>query len=305
MLEYLTQHYVLLFGGVFLGLGVGTLTGLFGAGGGFIITPALNIFLGVEMNLAVGTSACQVLGASAFSLRNHLDRRLLGIRVALFIGLGIPLGSYAGAKLVKYLKGCAQWTVGGRVFDPVNLVLMGVFSVFLLLIAGWMLYDSFVLSRHKHDDSGHVGALQCLRIPPLFRFRTIPAGEFSIPVMVALGLGMGFMSGLLGIGGGVIMLPVLYYLVGQETRAATYSNTMLILVSGVFSTFFHAMDGNINYPLAGALVCGAFGGAKIGAYLQHRLDAKSLRRYFAFVVLAAWALVVWKLAAMWLSASGA
>lgn len=164
-----------------MGVGVGTLTGLFGAGGGFIITPALNILLGVEMNIAIGTSACQVLGASGFSLRNHLDRRLLGSRVALFIGIGIPLGCYAGATLVKYLKHSAPCNVFGRSFDSVNLVLLGVFAVLLFVIAGWMLYDSFIRSRHKKDNVSHVGLLQRLQIPPMFRFRTIPAGEVQHP----------------------------------------------------------------------------------------------------------------------------
>lgn len=298
MLEYLLSNWTLLTGGVLLGTTVGVLTGIFGAGGGFIITPALNIFLGVEMSLAVGTSACQVLGASSFSLANHIDRRMLGVKVALFIGLGIPLGTYPGALLVARLKQLAPLQWHGHTLDPVNLILLGVFSVFLLVIAAWMFYDSMWVKQL--ETAGGPGFLRKSRIPPLFRFRTIPAGEFSIPVLILLGISMGFMSGLLGIGGGVIMLPVLYYLVGQEIKAAAKTSMMLILVSGLFSTLFHAFGGNINYPLAAALVAGAFLGARGGAYLQRRLDSRSLRKYFSFVVLGAWLLVVGKLIKMFI-----
>lgn len=286
----------MLLGGTFLGAAVGMLTGFFGAGGGFIITPALNIFLGLEMNIAVGTSACQVLGASAFSMRHHLDRHLIGIKVAVCAGLGIPLGAFCGSRLVKSMKGIAEWNINGMTVDPVNVILLSIFAVFLLLIGSWLLLDNFYLRRNLHgDDSKHVGMLYKLQIPPLHKFRTIPAGPFSIPVLVVLGFIMGFLSGLLGIGGGVIMLPVLFYLVGQETKFATRTDMMLIFMSGAFSTLFHAIDHNINYPMAGALMCGAFWGAGWGAKLQKKVTGKSIRKYFAFVVLAAWLLVVYKL----------
>ncbi len=292
MIDYLLANWSLLTGGVILGAVVGTLTGLFGAGGGFIVTPALNIFLGIEMNFAVGTSACQVLGASAFTLGHQLDKRMLGVRVALFVGLGIPFGSYPGAWIVQQLKGIPPWEIAGRVVDPVNLILLGIFAVFLLGIAAWMLIDSFVLKRR---ESERTGLLRRWRIPPMFKFRTISGSEFSIPVLISLGVAMGFLSGLLGIGGGVVMMPALYYLVGQETKAATLTSTMLIFVSGVFSTLFHAFDHNINYPLAAALVAGAFAGAKLGSRLNRKLEAGSLRKYFAFVVLAAWLMVLLKI----------
>ncbi len=291
--------WTLFLGAPLLGFSVGMLTGFFGAGGGFIITPALNIFLGLEMNLAVGTSACQVLGASAFSLYHHLDRRLMGVKVAACTGIGIPLGAFCGVRTVEAIKGLAAWKINGTEIDPVNVVLLGIFAVFLLLIGGWMFFDNFYLRRHTDDNEDtHVGLLFSLRIPPIFRFRTIPAGMFSIPVLVFLGLIMGFLGGLLGIGGGVIMLPVLFYLVGQETKFAAQTTTMLIFVSGAFSSLFHAIDHNIDYPMVAVLMCGALLGARCGARLQKKVTGKSLRKYFAFVVLAAWLLVVYKLTQM-------
>lgn len=291
---YLAAHWLTLIEALGLGAGVGMLTGFFGAGGGFIITPALNIFLGLEMNLAVGTSACQVLGASTFSLWNHFDRRMPGIRVALAIGGGIPAGTFLGARLVEQLKDMPPWTLRGVAVDPVNLVLLAVFAVFLLVIAVWMLYDAYF--RRRCGDECSCGLLGRLSIGPTYRFRTIPAGPFSIPVLVVLGLGMGFLGGLLGIGGGVVMLPALVYLVGQDVKAATKTTTLLIFVSGLFSTVFHAARGNIDYVLAATLVCGAFFGARWGAVLHRRAGDRDICRYFALVVLAAWLMVALKLA---------
>lgn len=272
------------------------LTGLFGAGGGFIITPALNIFMGLPMNIAVGTSSCQVLGASGFALSHHLDRRMMGVKIALLMGLGIPLGSYLGARVVDKWKTMGTITVMGKEVDGLNFILLLIFAVFLTLIAGWLLFDNFILRKGKNqDDSEHVGLLGNLAIPPIMEFTTIPRGHFSIPILIILGLFMGFMSGLLGIGGGVIMMPILFYLVGQETKYATLTSTMLIFIAGLFATIFHALNHNINYILVIALIIGAFLGTKAGVKIHKKISAKSIRQYFAFVVLGAAVMVIYKL----------
>ena len=127
LLDYLTAHWLILSGGVLLGFLLGFMTGLFGAGGGFILTPVLNIFIGLPMNIAVGTSSCQVLGASTFSLYHHYDRRLLGIRVAAFMGLGIPAGSLLGVYAVGLLTRFPAMTILGRELKTVDFILLGFF----------------------------------------------------------------------------------------------------------------------------------------------------------------------------------
>lgn len=286
----------MLIGGAILGILVGALTGLFGAGGGFIVTPALNMFLGVPISVAVGTSACQVLGASTFSLFHRLDRKLMGIRTAIAAGVGIPPGTFLGARTVQRMKGRPPIALGGHFVDAETLILLCIFALFLMVIAGWLFYDNFVRRRNVSDDEhSHVGLLFGVRLPPLYRFRTIPAGRFSVSVLVLLGIFTGYLGGLLGIGGGVIMMPLLFYLVGQETKFATQTSTYLVFVSGAFATVFHAIDRNINYPLAIALVAGAYFGSRIGIAIQSRISGRSIRKYFGFVVVAAWLLVVVRL----------
>jgi hypothetical protein len=283
-------------GGSLLGFVVGVLTGLFGAGGGFIVVPALNIFLGLGMNYAVGTSACQVLGASGMSLWHHLDRRMMGIRVALLTGIGIPLGAFLGTMTVRKFVKMPPLTIAGREIEAVNFILLGIFAVFLSLIATWLFLDNFWLSRHKHDDEvGHKGLLSFVKIPPMVLFRTISSGSFSAPLLTVIGLLIGYLSGLLGIGGGVVMMPLLFYIVGQGTKYAANTSTMLVFISGFFATVSHAMEGNVDYLLVIFLVAGAFFGTRSGAAIQKKISGKSIRKYFAFVVLAAVLMVFYKL----------
>ncbi|MBF0244228.1 MAG: sulfite exporter TauE/SafE family protein [Planctomycetes bacterium] len=296
ILDYLSGHGGLLSGALLLGFAVGIQTGLFGTGGGFIITPALNIFLGLKMDIAIATSSCQVLGASAFSLWHHLDRRFLGAGVAAFTAIGIPFGVYAGKSLVEEWADMGEVTLLGRDLPLIDVLLLAIFFVFLALVAFWLILDNFWLRRHHSDDeSTHIGLLGRILIPPVVRFRTIPSTRFSVPVLILLGLLMGFLGGLLGIGGGVIMMPSLFYLVGQSTKHATRTDMMLIFTTGLFSTIFYAADDRIDYPLAAALLTGAFLGARIGSRLQKGLSGKSIRKYFSLVVIAAALMVAWKL----------
>jgi uncharacterized membrane protein YfcA len=284
------DHHLLFIaiGGIILGFSAGILTGFFGAGGGFILTPALNIFLGIPMNIAVGTSACQVLGASSFSLWHHMDHRWLGVRVALWMGSGIPLGVWFGSSLVQRLKALAPIMVHGKPVPTVDFVLLVVFAVFLSLVTTWLFLDNFVLRRGREDEGTQPkGLLAGVRIPPLVDFRTIPHGPFSGPLLMVLGLVVGCLSGLMGIGGGVVMMPMLFYLVGQEIKAATRTSSMLVFMTGLCSTIVHALAGNINWTLVACLISGAFFGTHLGAWLQHRTTGKRLRQYFAFVVLTA------------------
>ena len=299
-MEYISAHWLSLTGGSILGFVVGIMTGIFGAGGGFIITPALNIFLGLPMNLAVGTSACQVLGAAGFSFMHNFDKKLRGLKLALLIGIGIPVGVVIGTSVVNKLEKLPHLTIYGKDVNAVNFILLATFAVLLLFISAWMLFDSFYLRRNhsEEDEKNHKGLLTGLKIPPYARCETIPVGRASVFLLIATGLLMGFLSGLLGIGGGVIMMPLLFYVIGQEAKFAVKTSIMLILMSGLFATISHAMAHNIDYYMVMFLIPGAFFGSRIGTAIHKKISSKSLRKYFAFVVLAAMLMVVVKLMIM-------
>jgi uncharacterized membrane protein YfcA len=281
---------------VALGLFVGVATGLFGVGGGFIITPALNILLRVPMAMAVGTCAANVLGGASFALWRQLDRRFLGIRVAGVMAIGIVPGASVGAKVVKWAKGMGHITVASQNVEAITFINLAVFAVLLTLIVCWFLIDNFWLRRGRTDDeSQHRGLLAWVRVPPIIRARTIPAGSVSAPLLLSFGFFEGFVSGMLGIGGSVIMMPIMFYLIGQTTKLATQTCLILAFVSGLCSTVNHAIAGNVDYRLAVALLAGAFVGTRIGTVIRSRITGKSIRQYFTFVVLAALLMVLYKI----------
>ncbi len=281
-------------GGIILGMISGTLAGLFGSGGGFFITPALNIFLGLPYNIAIGTSACQVLGSSSFALYHHFDRKMHGVRIAFLTGIGIPLGSFFGVQVVGSLSNMGEITFAGHTVPAQQFIFTTIFCIFLGLIASWLLFDNFYLRRGREHDH-HVGYLAWIKIKPMVSCETIPDGPFSAPIFTLLGMLVGFLGGLLGIGGGVIMMPLLFYVVGQETKYAARTSTMLSFMISLLATTLHASKGNVNYLLVIFLISGAFIGAKIGVAIQRKMGGKTIRKYFAFVVLAAAVMVIIKL----------
>ena len=215
------------------------------------------------------------------------------------MGLGIPAGSLLGVYAVGLLTRFPAMTILGRELKTVDFILLGFFAVFLTLISLFLVLDNFYLNKNKTDDeSSHKGLLADLAIFPLVKFRTIPHGKFSASLLVLIGFIVGFISGLLGIGGGVIILPVLFYLVGQETKYAALTGTMLILASCLFSTIGHALNNNIDYVLVLILLTGAFFGTKLGADMQKKVSGKSIRKYFAVIVMAASLIVIGKLLKM-------
>ena len=281
-------------GAIVLGTLTGMLTGLFGAGGGFILTPALNIFLGLPYNIAIGTSSCLVLSSSSMALYHHFDRRMHGVRIAFLSGSGIPLGSFFGVTLVEKMGNLGQLTINGHLVDARTFCFSAIFAIFLTTIAFWMLLDNFYLRRNRDDDS-HTGYLAWVKLKPMVRCDTIPNGPFSAPILVLMGLLIGFLGGFLGVGGGVIMMPMLFYIVGQDTKYAARTSTMLVFFTSLIASVLHASKGNINFLLFATLFLGAFTGVRIGVAIQKKIGGKSLRKYFAFVVLAAVVMVLVKL----------
>ena len=300
VLTYLADHWAMLLGSAALGAGIGVLTGLFGAGGGFILTPALHVFLGLPMPIAAGTSAGTVLGTSSLTLWRQFDRRFLGIRVAGCMGLGIPLGTFLGARLVRMARDLGdadgRMTVFGQAVDATNWVLLSVFAVFLVLVAAWIMIDNFWLKGSREvNERFHRGLLAGVRIPPVFRFRTIPVREFSGMVLVMLGVVMGTLSGLFGIGGGVVMMPALYYLVGQKTKYAVQTDVMVIFASSLFATINHAAYGHVDVSVVVPLLLGGFFGTRVGYATRRAVSGLSIRRYFGFVVVLAVGIVAFRL----------
>src|SRR5450756_2190093 len=211
-------------GALLIGSLVGVLTGMFGVGGGFLITPLLNIVLGVPMPIAVGTSAIQILGVSTNALyeRRHEERPALKMAIVLFGGNFV--GVLLGASLLSYLARLGSLSFGGNTIAIVDLVLLLTFLPLLLGIAYWLYRDT---RRNPASPIIRIGWFAKLKIPPYTQFTALELPQLSIIIMVYFGLCLGFLAGLLGIGGGVLLLPSLVYLVGLRTHRAISTSLLM------------------------------------------------------------------------------
>ena len=169
--------------------------------------------------------------------------------------------------------------------------LLWVFLILLTLIAGWLLYDC----SRPEKPGPRVGLFARIKIPPYTEFSSLDEPRLSIPVVAYFGLVLGFLTGLLGIGGGVIMLPALVYLIGMRTHCAVATSLLMVWLSAVLAAITHAIAGNTDVLLVLPLLIGGTIGLQVGANISNRLGGAQLRRYFGLVVVAAVALVAARL----------
>ncbi|WP_010141653.1 sulfite exporter TauE/SafE family protein [Oceanicola sp. S124] len=263
-----------------LGLGgmVGVLSGMFGVGGGFLITPLL-FFIGIPPAVAVATSANQIIASSVSGLFAHLRRRNVDLRMGLVLQVGGVVGSGAGVALFNYLKQLGQ----------VDLLVNLCYVVFLGAIGGLMFVESLSALRRakgggtvkKRKQRGLVHTL-----PLKMRFRTSGLYISVIPPLL-VGAAVGVLSAVMGVGGGFIMVPAMIYLLHIPTKVVIGTSLLQIIVVAAFTTFLHAVTNHtVDIALALFLLIGGVVGAQFGTRIGARLKAEQLRILLALLVLA-------------------
>lgn len=281
-------------GALAIGAGIGILTGMFGVGGGFLITPLLNVLLGVPISIAVGTGVVQILGVSTAGIYRRRGEGLIDYKMALILFGGNYVGVRLGARTLAALNALASLSLDGRQVPAGEVYTLLIFAVLLIGITAWMFIDT---SRSQAEEPQR-GFFARLRIPPYTRFSSVGETPLSIPVLSYFGLVLGFLTGLLGIGGGVILLPALVYLVGMRTHCAAATSLVIVWLTSCVATITHSLAGNADLLLAVPLLVGGSLGLQLGVNLCNRTRGARLRRYFCFVVLAAVVLILAKLGAL-------
>ncbi len=266
-----------------VGAVIGVIGGMFGVGGGFLLTPVLMEIIGIRTEYAIGSASCHAVGIASSGLRRHLRTGRADLRLGLTIAVFAAVGAFCGSMIVSHMKNSwttpqeqAWFTTTVRV---VMLVTLGLVTFFLV----------------KPARSGVRAPLQRL---PIGRRWPVPGQEdesLSAPGVLAATLACGLASGFLGIGGGVLYLPLLVIAVGAEPVNAIRVSLIVVLCSAVGATIGHAWSGNVSLTIAMLMIVGSSLGVQLGAYLNDRMHARRFRRYFAVVVVAAMALVAWKL----------
>lgn len=277
-----------------LGIVVGYVAGMFGIGGGFLMTPLLVALFGVPLPIAVGSGLCQMIGTALVS---NLRHRALGQgerRIDLLMLPGCLLGVELGARVLTYLGSIGSLHVAGRSLPWVSAVVEGAYVVLLVFVAA---------NYWHHGRAGQVG-LDELRPAPLARVRLGPLVDLpavgirstSALLLANIGIGLGFLSGLLGIGGGVALNPVLIYGYGLPIRQSVGTGILVLFATAVVGTLAHAPRGHVHLGLATVLLVGGTLSAQLGALASRRLRGGTLGRIHAAVLLLAVAAVLWDLA---------
>jgi hypothetical protein len=263
-----------------MGAAVGFLSGMFGVGGGFLITPLLMLG-GIPVAVAVATGANQVVASSVSGTITQWRRGNVDFKMGTILLAGGVAGAYGGVQLVKILEEAGQ----------IEIVISLLYVIFLSSIGLLMLTESLsALYRSrtgKQPSTRRPGQHNWVHGLPLkIRFHRSKLYISAIPPIV-IGFSVGLLSGILGVGGGFIMVPAMIYLLRMPTKVVIGTSLFqIIFVAGV-TTVFHAVSNYaVDLLLAFILMVGGVIGAQFGASAGQKLRGEQLRALLALLVLA-------------------
>jgi uncharacterized membrane protein YfcA len=263
-----------------IGLAIGFLSGMFGVGGGFIMTPLL-IFLGVPPAVAVGTGASQVLAASVSSAIGHWRRGNIDMQMGYFLIAGGVFGAVTGVKILYVLKRLGQLDL----FVALTyVILLGVIGSLMLIESVRALSAAPARAAGSARRAGQHNWIQ--RLPFKRRFPQSKLYTSAIPP-VAIGAFVGWLTAIMGVGGGFVIVPAMIYLLRMPTRMVIGTSTFQIVCVTALTTVLQAMQNHsVDVALALPLVLGGVVGAQYGVGFAERLKAEQLRAGLALLVLA-------------------
>ncbi|TVM14613.1 sulfite exporter TauE/SafE family protein [Oceanidesulfovibrio indonesiensis] len=275
--------YIFWPGLVLIGFSVGVIGGFFGMGGAWMVTPGLNI-LGFPMAFAIGTDIAHIAGKSMISTIRHSKFGNVDYKLGVVMLVGTMVGIEIGAQLVMMLERM------GMVGDVVRWV----YVAFLALIA-LMVFSDYAKARSKkkkgeadgeHGTEGFTWykTLHKIKIPPMMHFK---ASGFTcsawLPIVVSLLTGI--LAGFLGIGGGLLRMPALIYLIGCPTHIAVGTDLFEVMISGLYGAFTFALKGRIELVAVFVMLTGAAIGAQIGTVATKYARGYGIRLMFGAAVL--------------------
>ena len=263
-----------------MGAAVGFLSGMFGVGGGFLITPLL-IFYNIPPAVAVETGANQVIASSFSGALTHFKRGTLDVKLGSLLVIGGVVGAAVGIYVFVLLRELGQ----------LDLIVSLLYVVFLSTIGGLMLYES--IQAMRRTKAGQLATLKkpgqhnwVHRLPFKMRFRASKIYVSIIPILV-LGAAIGFLSYIMGVGGGFIMVPAMIYLLKMPTNVVIGTSLYQIVFVTAFTTVMQATTNqSVDIVLAFLLMSGGVIGAQYGARIGQKLRGEQLRALLATLVLA-------------------
>ncbi len=278
---------------VLFGMGaiIGFLSGMFGVGGGFLMTPLL-IFYNIPPAVAVATGANQIIASSFSGALAHFKRGTLDLKLGIMLLLGGIVGSVMGVYLFAALRDAGQ----------LDLTISILYVVFLGTIGLLMLIESLNAIRKTRGQTEPRKALPRNRnwisaLPFKMRFHR---SQLYLSVIPVLGLGMlvGILASIMGVGGGFVMVPAMIYLLRVPTNVVIGTSLFQIMFVSIFTTIAQASTNHtVDIVLAVILMVGGVIGAQFGAQAGRKLKGEQLRALLAIIVLAVCLRIGWGLIA--------
>ena len=261
-----------------LSLVVGILSGLFGVGGGFLMTPFL-IFLGVPPAYAVPNEANNILGTSISGSTTHYLKGTLDYKMGLMIVVGGTIGTILGILTFSYFKGI------GKINIVISLSYMYILAMIgtMMLVQGLSEIDrarkKIVIKKKLHSHYWIHG------LPFRMRFKKSRVYE-SVFTPIIIGLIVGFIAAIMGVGGAFILVPAMIYIIGMPTKLIPGTSLFVTIFVSAIVTILHAFNyGSIDLILVAVLICGSIIGVQIGQKIGERVDGSEFKTILAVLLL--------------------
>jgi uncharacterized protein len=261
-----------------IGGGIGFLSGLFGVGGGFLLTPLL-IFIGVPPAVAVATQANQVVASSVSGVLAHWSRDNVDFKMGFVLLVGGILGSTVGVGLFSLLSHFGQVDLVISLFYVFFLGFIGILMFVESTRAIWRRRRRAAPLKKLHEHNWVHG------LPLKMRFRK---SRLYISALMPAGIGffVGILSAIMGVGGAFIMVPAMIYLLGMPTAVVVGTSLFQIIFVAANVTFLQALQNQtVDLTLAMTLTIGGVIGAQIGGRVGAKLPGEQMRVLLAGLIL--------------------
>ncbi|WP_247007109.1 sulfite exporter TauE/SafE family protein [Halorientalis litorea] len=272
---------------LFVGFGllIGVLFGFFGMGGSFLVTPAL-IVMGYPSRVAVGSGLAFVFGTSVIATLKHRDLGQVDYKLGVLMIAGTTAGIEVGKEIVLHLE---ELGLAGSIISVTYVFLLGAIGLFVTYEAlkgdddGGIDHDAADAAVDDADIPDIAKTIQSYRVPPMMSLR----GGVQVSLWMILGVAFatGLLSGFLGVGGGFIRMPALFYLIGVPVPIAVGTDLFEIVFSGGIGSFLYAMDGGVDLSIVLPLLAGSALGARVGSAATSIVDEEDIKVYFGLMLL--------------------
>jgi len=286
---------------IILGIGVGIIGGFFGMGGAWMVTPGLNI-LGFPMAFAIGTDIAHMAGKSLISTMRHGKFGNVDYKLGLIMLVGTVIGFEVGAQMIMWLERIGR----------VDMIVRWLYVLLLLLIT-WMVFSDIAKRRKKEREAKAAGeeldalatglewhkTFHKIKIPPMVHLKV--AGIYcSAWLPITVSFLTGWLAGILGIGGGLIRMPALIYILGCPTHVAVGTDLFEVMISGLYGAATYTYKGRVELVAAIIMLVGAAMGAQIGAVATKYIKGYGIRIAFGCAVVGCTFSVILKIIPMYI-----